>query len=74
MRKGLDHKRFPGIEMRIEPAMGQTGFLHQIGDADAMRALLAKPDRSFLHDPRVGLELVFPGISHRRSHKMFEVI
>ena len=39
-----------------------------------VRTLLAKPDRGLLHDPRVGFELVFPGVSHRRSHKMFEVI
>jgi len=37
--------------------MGEPGLLHQVGDADAMRALLAKPHRGFLHDPRVGLEL-----------------
>src|SRR5476649_33031 len=52
--------------MRIEAAMGQTGLLHQIGDADAVRALLAKPHRGFLHDPGVGFELVFLRIAHRR--------
>src|ERR1700722_7098633 len=51
--------------MRVEPAMGETRLLHQIGDPDAMRALLAKPHRGFLDDPGMGLELVFPGITHR---------
>ena len=66
MRKRLDDQRFPGIEMGVESAMGQSGVLHQVGDADAVRTLLAKPDRGLLHDPRVGFELVFPGVSHRR--------
>ncbi len=60
----LDHQCFPGIEMRVEPAMGEAGVLHQVGDADAMGALLAQPHRSPLHDPRVSFELVFPGITH----------
>ena len=63
--KSLDHQRFPRIEVSVEPAMGEPGLLHQVGDADAMRALLAKPHRGFLHDPRVGLELVFLRIAHR---------
>ena len=74
MGEGLDHQRFARIEMRVEPAMGEPGVLHQVGDADAMGALFAKPHRGLLHDPRVGFELVFPGIAHRRSHKMFEII
>ena len=63
--KGFDHQCFPRIEMGIEPAMGKAGVLHQVGNADAMRALLAKPNRGLPHDPGVGLELVFPGIAHR---------
>ena len=72
--KGFDHQCFPRIEMGVEPAMGKAGVFHQVGDADAMRALLAKPNRGFPHDPGVGLELVFPGIAHHRFHKMFAVI
>ena len=74
MGKSLDHQRFPRIEMGIEAAMGETRVLHQVGDADAMRALFAQPHRGPLHDPRVGFELVFPGIAHRQSHKMFVII
>src|SRR5258707_12566075 len=52
--------------MRVEPAMGEAGVLHQIGDADAVRALLAKPHRGLLHDPSVGFLLVFLRIAHWR--------
>src|SRR6202521_494705 len=64
MRESLDHQGLPRIEMRVEPAMSKAGVLHEVGNADAMRALLAKPHRGFLHDPRVSFELVFPGVSH----------
>ena len=64
MRERLDDERFSGIEMGIETAMGETGILHQVGDADAMGSLFAQPHRSPFHDPRVGFELVFPGITH----------
>ena len=36
------------------------------GEAWAMRALLAKPHRGLLHDPRVGFLLVLFRIAHRR--------
>ena len=74
MAKSLDHQRFARIEMGVEPAMGKPGVLHQVGDADAMGALLAQPHRGFLHDPRVGFQLVFFRIAHHRFHKMFAVI
>jgi hypothetical protein len=45
--------------MGIEAAMGEAGVLHQIGDADPMRALLAKPHRGLLHDPCVSFKFVF---------------
>src|ERR1700674_5767603 len=64
MRESLDHQGLPRIEMRVEPAMSKAGVLHEVGNANAMRALLAKPHRGFPHDPRVGFELVFPGVSH----------
>ena len=63
--EGLDHQRLAGIEMGVEAAMGQAGLLHQVGDADAMRALFAKPHRGLLHDPRVGFLLVLFRITHQ---------
>jgi hypothetical protein len=60
--------------MGVEPAMGKSCVLHQVGDADAMRALLAKPHRGSLHDPRAGFQLVFFRVAHYRFHKMFAVI
>ena len=50
--------------MGVETAMGQAGLLHEVGDADAMGALLAQPHRGLLHDPVVGFLLVFTGIAH----------
>src|ERR1700744_1349617 len=71
---GLDNQRLSGIEMRIEPAMGQARLFHQVGHADPMGALLAKPHRGALHDPFVGFLLVLLGITHGPSDKMFTVI
>jgi hypothetical protein len=62
--KSFDHQRLARIEMGVEAAMGQARLLHQVGDADAMRALFAKPHRSLLHDPRVGFLLVLFRIAH----------
>src|SRR5436190_904904 len=62
--KSLDHQRLAGIEMRIEPAMGEARLLHEIGHADAVSALFTQPHGSLLHDAVVGFLLVFPGVAH----------
>jgi hypothetical protein len=58
--------------MRVKPAMGKARILHEIGNADAMSALFAKLDRSLLHDPRVRLKFVFPGIPHQNPMICFK--
>ncbi len=65
--EGLDDQRLAGIEMGVEPAMGQPRLLHQVGDADAVSALLAQPHRGLAHDAGVGFLLVFPGVTHGPS-------
>ena len=70
----FDDERFAGIEMRVEAAMGQARFLHQVGHADAVCTLFAKPHRGPLHDPFVGFLLVLLGVTHGPSDKMFIVI
>jgi hypothetical protein len=54
------------VEVPIEAAMGQARFLHEVGDADAVGALLPQPHRGLFHDAVVGFLLVFPGIAHAR--------
>src|SRR3984957_12123391 len=72
MREGLDHQGITRIEMRIKPAMGQAGILHEIGDTDAVSSLFAELDRRLLHNSCVSLELVFFGIPHRNPMICFK--
>ena len=65
MGKGLADQCVTGGKMGVEPAMGQTRFLHQFGDPKTRRATLAQTHRCILHDPLVSLRLVILGITHR---------
>src|SRR4051812_44011993 len=52
--------------MRVKAAMGEAGFLHQVGHADAVRALFAQPHRGLFHDSGVGFLLVVFRVTHGR--------
>src|SRR6476659_138329 len=60
--------------MGVEAAMGEARILHQVSHADAMRAPLAQPHRGLLNDPRVGFQLVFPGVTNQRSHHLIVIV
>ncbi|GAA1250901.1 hypothetical protein GCM10009646_43280 [Streptomyces aureus] len=47
---GLVDERLLGGELLVEGAVGQTGRLHQVGDAD-VRALLPEQPRGGIHHP-----------------------
>lgn len=41
-----------GNELLVEPAVSQTGLVHQIGDADSRKAAFAKPAGCQPQNPR----------------------
>src|ERR1700722_2603203 len=50
--------------MFVETADSNTGFLHDIGNADAFQTEFAKPLGSNAHDPSVRLRLITLRITH----------
>jgi hypothetical protein len=62
---GLHHQLVARGEMPIEPAMGQAGVVHQVGETDALDALLAEQHSGALDDagPR------FSGFFLRSTHE-----
>src|ERR1700734_3349039 len=53
--------------MFVETADSNTGFLHDIGNADAFQTEFAKPLGSNAHDPSVRLRLVTLRVTHLPS-------
>src|ERR1700733_7110111 len=58
--------------MFVETADSNTGFLHDIGNADAFQTEFTKPLGSNAHDPSVRLRLVTLRITHLPSPSLPE--
>src|SRR5690349_2960787 len=61
---GGDHQGLLVREVGIEPAVGHSGFGHDLGDADSVRSLGANCPGGGLHHLLPGLFLVGVAIAH----------
>ena len=65
--QGLGQQRLARRKVRVEAAMGESGLLHDVGDADPVEAGAAQRARGRVHDAVVR-ELLAAGCAvHRRS-------
>jgi hypothetical protein len=61
----LNLQIFLGFEVAVKAAMGEAGGLHQVRDADAVEAPLAKQSAGGVDDAVPVLGGLFPAHSHR---------
>src|SRR5450432_375112 len=62
--KRLQHKIVAGIKMLVKASMGQASFVHQVGDAQAIKAAFTESLGCDPDDPVVPLPLVCLRMSH----------
>lgn len=65
--EGLFHQFVLGLEVCVEPAMGQVQRLHQGLQAGGANAIAAKAHGRFLDDALVSLGFVVSGITHKAA-------
>jgi len=67
MLHGLGDEFVARRKVAVKPAVAESGFLHEVGEADPIHAALSKSRSRSLDDALVTARFVFLGMAHLRA-------